>query len=183
MRGVGLREGCRRRRKGPEQGSRRQRHGGKKCMGQTIFRCGAPEYQALLLARLVRRASSVAARPLRPVIFPQNIRDFPNGPSARDHQAAPRPARLFLLTPTGAARADARRGGLAGFSRHRPLRRQRDLGLSGEGFRRRADAGRPLQGRQAGRCAAARGPASPGSPIAPVPAPRSWKFRGISRRN
>ena len=78
---------------------------------------------------------------------------------------------------------DARRRGRAGFCRDRPLRRQRDHGIPGQGFRRRADAGgapsrtasRPMRGGWRAR--------SPGSPIAAIPGLRSSKSSGISRRN
>ena len=87
--------------------------------------------------------------------------EISDGPSAAAVQAYRSPARALVDRRDRRRRADPRRRGLQGFCRYRPLRRQRHHRLSSEGFRRRADAGRRLQGRQAGRRATAGRPHHP----------------------
>ena len=65
---------------------------------------------------------------------------------------------LSLLGMSGALAQKRDVAGVARLSRHRPLRRQRHHRLPGQGFRRDAAAGGALQGRQADRRTAARGP-------------------------
>ena len=103
-----------------------------------------------------------------------------HGPPAPDHPGVPaRP--LLLARRRGAQTRDV--AGSRDFAGIGRLRRQRDHGLPGEGFRRGADAGR-APSRTASRPTRGGWKAgSPASPIAPIPAPRSWKCRAISRRN